>query len=182
MDNIPISFKQMLFNLFIIILGYNYSDITCFTIFSIYTFYELSYFKRNDRYNMPVFQNFIQYYGIGIVLEKLNITTTIYGMLFGSALSTIISYEIIVNHFNQLYEYFTKLMNIIYDKLILLFNYESREYIMAKNIIINFISKFMKKDINKNNNFSDTESESDAEVNSEVNSEVISEVNIETRM
>jgi hypothetical protein len=139
---------------------------------------------------MIVFVNFIQYYGIGIVLEKINITTTICGMLVGSALSTIISYEIINNNLNQLYEYLTKLMNIIYDKLILIFNYESREYIMAKNIIINFISKIMKKDINKNNNFSDTESESDTEVNNKVIfkvnndliSDVISDVNIETKM
>ena len=95
METKPIYFNQMILNLFIIILGYNYLDITCFMIFSIYSFYELSYFRLNDRYNMIVFNNFIKYYGIGIFLAKINFIVVFSGIITGSIFSTFISYQTI---------------------------------------------------------------------------------------
>ncbi len=168
MDIKPITVNQMLFNLFIIILGYNYSNLTCFIIFSIYTFYELTYFKANDRYNMSAFNNFLQYYGIGIFLEKINFIPIISGIFIGSILSTAISHKIICVKSSQFYLYLTNLINSVYDKLLLIIDYKSKEYMNYKDMISIFVKKIMKNEDsnlnnNENNNFSETDSDKDLE-------------------
>ncbi len=180
MDNKPITLNQILFNLFIIILGYNYSDVSCFTIFSIYTIYEMSYFNINDRYNIPVFNNFIKYYGIGIVLEKISIYSMIGGILLGSMLSTIISFEIIYDTYSKLYDNFINLMNIVYNNMNFTIPYLLQKYIVWKQIIINFINKFRSKDNKITTTFSETESETESD--NELENKLVFDQNIETTM
>ena len=161
MDSKPISFNQMILNLFIIILGYNYLDITCFMIFSIYSFYELSYFRLNDRYNMIVFNNFLKYYGIGIFLAKINFIVVFSGMIIGSIFSTFISYETIYQIIFSKMTIFCieSIQSIKTSKFTNIINkYIHQLYVIITN---NFIDYFYNNNNTESTEFSDNEVEED---------------------
>ena len=162
------SFNQICLNIFMIILGYNYLDITCFIIFTIYTFYEISYFRKNDRYDMLVFTNFLTYYGIGIFLLKLNFMIVFFGILFGSFLATFISFEKIMEICLNIWLKCTNVIKMIdyqeiNSKITIL-------YIKIRNIL-NYYGWYNSNQ-NQVQTFSDNENDSDSNSEIDINVKV----------